>query len=146
MKKTHFILTVIGFAAGTALICCNTDREKIVGNAKENVKQADQDLKNAQAEYDKEWQQFKNSAELKINANEKSIDELKTEIKTAGRKFKAGYEKDVTVLEQKNIELKKNIREYKYEGKDKWEEFKRGFNRDMDIVEKALKDLFAAKD
>ncbi len=146
MKNKYFILTVIGLIAGSVLTGCDTNREKKVEDAKENVQQANQDLKDAQAEYEKEWQQFKSDAELKISANEKSIDELKVEIKTAGKKFKAKYEKEVAVLEQKNIELKKKISEYKYEGKDKWEEFKRGFNHDMDLVGKALKDLFAKKD
>ena len=103
-------------------------------------------MKEAQAQYEKDWQQFKSDAELKISANLKSIDEFKAEIKKASKKFKAEYEKEVAVLEQKNIELKKTISEYKYKGKDKWEEFKRGFNNDMDVVGKALKDLFTKKD
>ena len=76
-------------------------------DAKENVKQANQELKEAQAQYEKEWQQFKSDAELKIDANQKSIDEFKVEIKTASSKFKAKYEKEVLALEQKNIELRK---------------------------------------
>ncbi len=146
MKNKYFILSVIGLIAGSVLTGCDTNREKKVEDAKDNVKQANQNLKDAQVEYAKEWQQFKSDAELKISANEKSIDELKVEIKTAGKKFKAKYEKEIVVLEQKNIELKKKISEYKYEGKDKWEEFKRGFNHDMDLVGKALKDFFAKKD
>lgn len=145
MKTKYFILTVTGLIAGSVFIGCNINREKKVEDAKENVKEANQDLKEAQAQYEKDWQQFKSDAELKISANERSIDTLKVEIKTASRKFKAQYEKEVTVLEQKNIELMKTISEYKYEGKDKWEEFKRGFNHDMEIVGKAIKDLFAKK-
>ena len=103
-------------------------------------------MKDAQAQYEKEWQQFKSNAELKISVNEKSIDDLKAKIKTASAKFKAKYEKEVTMLEQKNIELKKKISEYKYDGKDKWEEFKREFNRDMDVVGNAIKDIFTKKD
>jgi hypothetical protein len=98
---------------------------KNIENAKENAKEADQKLINAQDQEEKDWQQFKNEAELKIATNEKS-DELKAEIKTAFVKFRTNYEKEVVVLEQKYIELKKKIREYKYEGKDKWEEFKMG--------------------
>ena len=99
-----------------------------------------------QDQYEKDWQQFKNEVESKIAANEKSIDEFKAEMKTASSKFRTKYEKEVVVLERKNIELKNKIREYKYEGKDKWEEFKKGFNRDVDIVGKALKNIFAKKD
>jgi hypothetical protein len=47
---------------------------KKVEDAKENVIEANQDLKEAEAQYEKEWQQFKSEAELKIDANQKSID------------------------------------------------------------------------
>jgi len=146
MKNKCFILAVIALIAGSVTTGCSTNREQKVENAKENVRQANQDLKDAQAEYLKEWQQFKNDVELKISANEKSINEFKEEIKRASPTFKAKYEKEVVVLEQKNIELKKKITEYKYEGKDKWEEFKRDVNKDMDIVGNAIKDLFTKKD
>ncbi len=138
MKNKYFILTVIAFTAGAVFTGCS--------GSKENVNQANEDLKVEQAQYDKEWQQFKSDAEVKINDNETSIDKFKVKIKTASADFKTKYEKEVTVLEQKNIQLKKKISEYKYEGKNKWEQFKRGFNQDMDIVGKAIKDLFAKKD
>jgi len=146
MKNKNFILIVLLSISVIALISCNVDREGKVEDAKENVMEANQDLKEAQALYEKEWQQFKIEAELKIDANQKSIDELKAEIKTASSKFKAKYEKEVLALEQKNAELRKSINEYKYEGKDKWEEFKKEFNRDVDVVGNAIKDLFSKKE
>lgn len=144
MKNKYFILAIIVLIAGSVFTGCNNNQKK-VDAAKENVKQANQELKDAQAKYEQEWQQFKSDAELKISANEKSINEFKAKMKTEGTKFKAKYEKEVAVLEQKNIELKKKISEYKYEGKDNWEEFKRDFNRDIDIVGNAIKDIFAKK-
>jgi predicted nucleic acid-binding Zn-ribbon protein len=146
MKNKYFILTFIVLIAGSVLTGCNSNREKRVEDAKENVKQANQDLKDAQTDSISDWQQFKNDAEIKISANEQRIAEFKVKIKTTSKEFKAKYDREITVLEQKNVELKKKINEYKYEGKDKWEEFKQGFNHDMDVVEKALKDIFAKKD
>jgi hypothetical protein len=146
MKNKNFILTVIMLIAGLVLTGFYLNRDQKVEDAQDNGKQANQGLKNAKTGFDKEWQQFKNDAELKINANEKRIVEFKVKIKTAGNKFKAKYDKEIVALEQKNIELKKKISEYKYESKDKWEEFKQGFNHDMVAVGKALKDLFAKKD
>ena len=146
MKNKYFILTVMGLIAGAIVTACSVSKEKSLENSKENVQQANEDLKVAQAQYDKEWQQFKSDAEVKINDNETIIDKFKVKIKTASTDFKAKYEEEVVVLEQKNVELKKKIVEYKYEGKDKWEQFKLGFNQDMDIVGKAIKDLFAKKD
>ena len=145
MKSKYSSLAVILIIAGAILTGCNVNREKKVEDAKENVNQANQELKEAQAEYDREWQQFKTDAEFKIDANQKRIDELKLEIKTASKKFKAKYEKEIIADEQKNIELRKKIADYKYEGKDKWAEFKLEFNRDVEIVGKSLSDIFTKK-
>jgi hypothetical protein len=109
-------------------------------------KSNNQDMMDAQTKYEKEWQQFKSDAEVKISANEKKINEFKEEMKATSAKFKAKYENQVLTLEQKNIELKKKLNEYKYEGKDKWEEFKREFNADVDIVGNAINDIFSKKD
>ena len=146
MKNKYFILIALLSISGIVLTSCNVDREKKVEDAKENVIEANQDLKEAQALYEKEWQQFKSEAELKIDANQKSIDELKAETKIASNKFKAKYEKEVIVLEQKNAELRKSINEYKYEGKDKWEEYKRDFNNNMDVIANGIKDFFSEKE
>lgn len=138
MKNKYFILAIIVLIAGAVFTSCS--------GSKENVNQTNEDLKVEQAQYAKEWQQFKSDAELKINDNEQKIDELKLKIKTARIDFQTKYEKEVTVLEQKNTDLKKKISEYKYEGKDKWEQFKQEFNRDIDIVGNAIKNIFTKKD
>ncbi len=141
MKNKYFILAGILLIAGSLLIGCDNNRE----NAKEKVQQANQEMVDAQAQYDKEWQQFKNDAEIKINANQKNIDDFKTAMKTTNKKFRAKYENQVLTLEQKNIELKKNLNEYQYVGKDNWEKFKQDFNNNMDSVGNALKGLFEKK-
>ena len=146
MKNNHIILIVLLSILGILLMGCDVNREKKVEDAKENVNQANQDLKEAQAQYEMEWQQFKSDAEFKIDANQKSIDEFKAEMKTASKKFRDKYEKEVLTLEQKNAELRKSISEYKYEGKDNWEEFKRDFNNNMNVIGNAIKDLFSKKE
>lgn len=145
MKNQYFIVFTIGLFLVSSFIGCNINREQKVENAKTNLKEAEQDLKDAQAQYENDWQQFKAKVELKISVNEKSIDTLKTEIKTASKKFRTRYEKEVLALEIKNNGLKKKIAEYKYDGKDKWEEFKRAFDIDVNIVGTAVKDLFTKK-
>jgi len=146
MKNRYFLLTVTMLIAGFVLTGFYMNGDKYVKNYQDKEKQANQGMKKEKTKFDKEWKAFKANAEVKINANEKRIGEFKVKIKTASKEVKADYDKEITVLEQKNVELKKKINEYKYEGKDKWEEFKQGFNRDMDIVGKALKDLWAKKD
>jgi hypothetical protein len=99
-----------------------------------------------QAQFEKEWQQFKSDTELKIDANQKQIDDIKAAMQTTTAKFKAKYENRVLTLEQKNIELRKNLNNYKYAGKDNWEDFKRDFNREVDTVMVALNEIFQNKE
>lgn len=142
MKNKHFILVAILLIAGSLFTGCDNNRE----NAKEKVKQANQEMADAQAQYEKEWQQFKSDTELKINANQKNIDDFKTAMKKTSKKFKAKYDNEILTLEQKNIELQKKLNDYKYEGKDNWEKFKQEFNNNIDSVGNALKGLFEKKD
>jgi hypothetical protein len=142
MKTNYFILAALMLVAVTLFIGCDYSREKKVENAKENAQQADYELEKAQIEYEKEWQQFKTDAEFRIRTNENRIAEFKNQIKTAKGEFKAKYEREVSLLEEKNIELKKKLSEYKYEGKAGWTEFKEGVNRDLDAVGTALNDFF----
>lgn len=146
MKIKYLILTITVLIAGSILTGFNINRDKIVKDLQDINKQANPGLKKAKTGFDKDWQEFKSNAELKINANEKRIGEFKVKIKTSSKEVKAKYDKEVIVLEQKDIDLKNKINEYKFESKDKWEEFKRVFNNDMEVVGKSIKDLFAKKD
>jgi hypothetical protein len=141
MKNKYFLFAILLLIAGALLTGC----EKTSENAKEKVSQANQDMADAQAQYEKEWQQFKSDTELKINANQKNIDDFKTAMKKTNKKFRAKYENQVLTLEQKNIELQKKLNDYKYEGKDNWEQFKQKFNYDIDSVGNAIKGLFEKK-
>jgi flagellar motility protein MotE (MotC chaperone) len=142
MKNKYFILTIFLLFAGSVYTSCENNRE----NAKDDVKQANQAMIEAQAQFEKEWQQFRNDAELKIEANQKKIDDFNEAMKATSEKFKAKYENEVLTLEQNNIELKKNLNNYKYEGKDNWENFKKRFNNDVDSIEIAISGLFKEKD
>jgi len=146
MKNKYFILAAVVLISGFLLTGINFAQATKVETAKEKVKAAKIELKDAQAESDKEYRQFKADVDLKIAANEKSIAEFKVKIKTANEKYKIKYEKKIVVLEERNTELKKRISDYKYEGKDQWVIFKRGFNRDLKAVGKGIKDLFSKKD
>jgi hypothetical protein len=142
MKNKNFILLAIVLIIGLLLISCEKSRE----NAEEKVKQANQDMLDAQAQFEKDWMQFKSDAEVKISANEKKIDEFKVAMKTTSKKFKAKYENTILTLEQKNIELQKKLNNYQYEGKENWVKFKQEFNNDMDSVGNVINDIFSKKD
>ncbi|RPI65445.1 MAG: hypothetical protein EHM44_00520 [Ignavibacteriales bacterium] len=142
MKNKYFILAGSLLIAGLFFIGCTDNRD----NAKDNVEQANQDMIDAQVQFEKDWQQFKSNAELRINSNQQKIDDFKVAMRSTSTKFKAKYENEVLTLEQKNIELKKKLNDFKYERKENWEEFKTTFNNDMDVVGNALNDIFSKKD
>jgi len=144
MKTNYFITLVILLFAGSVFSGCESNQEN-VADAKKEFKIAKQDLKEARAEYDKEWQQFRTNSDLKINVNQKGIDDFKVKLRTASTSFKSKYENEIMSLEEKNLELKKRISEYNFQGKDNWEAFKREFNHDLDATEKALKDVLNQK-
>jgi DNA repair exonuclease SbcCD ATPase subunit len=139
MKKKVFTFALMGCMAGIFLAGCGKTSEQKIEGAK-------QDLEQAKADYQAEWQAFKTESEQKIEANEKRIDAFKEKMEKAGTKAKAKYNKAVAELEQKNRDLKKKLEEYKDEGQGKWEEFKTNFNNDMDAVGKTMTDLFKDND
>jgi len=141
MRNKYFIIAIFLLIAGSVFTGCENNQD----TAKEEVKKANQDMIDAQTQFEKEWQQFKSDTELKIDANQKQIDELKVAMKTTSAKFKTKYENKVLTLEQKNIELRKQLNDYKYAGKDNWEEFKKDFNNEVDTVVVALDDIFKNK-
>ncbi|KUO60085.1 hypothetical protein APF79_10120 [bacterium BRH_c32] len=141
MKNKYSILAAILLIAGSLITSCDSNGD----NAKEKVTQANKEMVDAQAQFEKEWQQFKSNIEVKQNANQKNIDDFKTAMETTSRKFKAKYQNEVLTLEQKNIELQKRLNNYKYEGKENWEKFKQDYNNDIDSVGNALKSLFEKK-
>jgi hypothetical protein len=106
--------------------CEKTSEQKVEG--------ANQELKEAKADYRAEWQKFKTNSEEQIKVNEDRIDAFKAKMEKANRKTKAKYNTAVAELEQKNRDLKRKLEEYKDEGDSKWQEFKTNFSHDMDGV------------
>jgi hypothetical protein len=146
MMNNIVTFAVVGLVAGMLFTGCEKSSEQKVAGAKENLGEAKQDLKDAQAKYLAEWQTFKRESDSTIAVNEKRIDAFKEKMGKASTKVKAKYSKEVAELEQKNHDLKKKLDEYKDEGQSKWEEFKTNFNRDMDAIGKTMKDLFKDND
>jgi transcription-repair coupling factor (superfamily II helicase) len=145
MKTKYVALVTTLLIAGSLFIGCEKSPEEKADQSAENVKEASQEMKDAQAQYEKEWKQFKDDAELKISTNEKKIDAIKTEMGKTGPEFKAKYENTVLTLEQKNIELRKRLNDFKYDGKNKWEDFKTLFNQDIENVGNAINNVFPEK-
>lgn len=149
MKNSIFnFALLISFTSALFFTGCQTPAQK-VEDAKTNVDNANQDLKDvkkdAMAEEqkmadEKEWTDFKVASEMKIKDNETRITELKAEMKKSGKKLDAAYEKKIVAEEEKNKALETRMTAY-HTGQSDWAEFKREFNHDMDELGQALKDL-----
>jgi len=135
-------ITVIGCMAGALVSGCDKTSERKVGDARESIGQAKEELKDARTAYLAEWETFKHESALAVAENEKRIDAFKAKMDKAGTKVNAKLSKEVALLEQKNRDLKAKLEEYKDEGQGKWEEFKTNFKHDMDGVGKTMSDLF----
>jgi len=140
MKKAFLVLAASVFITGAFLTSCNSPSKK-VENAEDNVKEANQDLDKANAEYLADIESYRKEAADKIAANNRSIAEFNVRIENEKKDAKADYKKKIAALEQKNSDMKKKMDEYKAEGKDKWEAFKIEFNHDLEEIGKAFKDL-----
>ena len=141
MKTKYLILAGSLLIAGLFFTGCTDNRD----NTKDNVEQVNQDMIDAQRQFEQDWQEFKSNAELRINSNQQKIADFKAAMKSTSNRFKAKYENEVLTLEQKNIELRKQLNDFKYERKENWEVFKTTFNNDMDVVSNPLNDLFSKK-
>jgi serine phosphatase RsbU (regulator of sigma subunit) len=149
MKKIILTLAVAtAFLTVTILTGCQSSVQK-EASARDNVKEAKQDLKKVQAdaneeaqklEKEQEWETFKSDAEITIRNNEIRIGELRVKLRKEGKILDPMYEKKIETLEQQNKDLKKRIEDYEKNQSD-WEIFKREFNHDMDELGKALKGL-----
>ena len=131
--------------AGTELISCNTSAEK-VEKAEDEVKVANENLDEANAEYLADVEQFKLETNQKIADNAKSIADFNAGIATDKKLAKAEYKEKIAALELKNTDMQKKMADYKADGKDGWAKFKEEFNHDMDELGKALKDFTVKND
>ena len=141
MKSKNVVIVTIVLVGVFLFLGCNEKQE----TAKQDVKDANEDMMEAKVQYENEWEQFKSNVESAINTNEQRIADLKKEMESTSDEFKTKYENKILTLEQKNIELKKRLNEYKYDGKENWEQFKREFDNDIDSLEKSLNEIFEKK-
>lgn len=140
MQKSILIITACAILTGANLTSCNTPAQK-VDSAQNDVAEAKEDLKEAREEYLMEIENYRKETAARIDANNQSITEFNERIKDEKNEAKAGYEKQIAELEQKNNNLEKRMDDYKADGKDNWVIFKKEFNKDMDNLGQAFKDL-----
>ncbi|MEI7660839.1 MAG: peptidase M23 [Bacteroidota bacterium] len=140
MKKSILVLAACTLLAGAMMTGCNTSA-KNVENAQDNVVKANKELEQANKEYIADMANYRTETAARIAENDRTIAEFKAGIEHQKRAARAGYNKKIALLEQKNAEMKMKMENYKEEGKDKWQVFKAEFSHDMDELGKAFKDL-----
>ncbi len=142
------MLAITAFASGISIVGCKSNTEE-KENAIENVNEANQDLKEVEADQtsdqitkanDEEWQTYKAESNETIMANETRIKELRKAMDKPGSTFDKSYAKSIDALEDKNTALKERINNYENNQTD-WESFKREFNSDAEGIADAFKDL-----
>lgn len=157
MKKQ----TIIVFVVSSILFSCNPSSIKEVNEAKENLTEAKDELKDAKANEKEdvkakeiaEWRHFKNEADSAIASTEKEIKKLDARMQAAGKtqkqELKVDYDKAVTDLEtlkeklhKQSVEFENDVKNFDNNVSEKNQSFKREFKHDMDEFGKSFKDLF----
>jgi hypothetical protein len=135
--KTIFGLAIVLMVV---LMSCEPSAKK-VEKAQENLNQAEADYKQNQIDSVADYVAFRDASEARIDANDKAIAQLKSNMKSSSKKWQAEDQKLIDELELKNIAMRRKIEIYREEGKDKWLDFKQEFNHDMDELGDAIKGL-----
>ena len=133
------MIMVIIFAT-LVLVSCKTAQQK-EDTAKQNVVDANQDLRNTEVSNASDWKVFKAESQTKIIQNDAKIAELKVKMNQPGNTFDGIYRTRIEKLEAKSAELKKQLNGYDGNPSE-WETFKSDFNRDMNEIGGNIKDLF----
>ncbi|WP_298393556.1 hypothetical protein [Flavobacterium sp.] len=141
MKNYIYKLMVFTSIAALLFVGCNNspkDKEVDLENAKEDVTDAEAALQQSKLDSVADYNSFKESIALKLDENQRQIDEMKVTINASKDSNKAMYEKELAKLEEKNATLKAKIQNYEQGPAEEWELFKQEFNNDMDDLGKSI--------
>ncbi len=153
MKKITGILTA-SLAVVILISSCNDASKKDMSDASKNLKEANNDVKEAviatndtaKANAISNWNAFKNESEGTIAGMEKQITSLEGKITKANNKekekLKANLEKKKEKLQQRNTEFENDKDKFDAAVVSKNQSFEREFKHDMNELGTALKDLF----
>lgn len=147
MKKNILKLVVLMSFMGLLLVSCNNSpkaKEGELENAQEDVVDAEAALQQSKLDSVSDYNTFKSSIELKLDENQRQIDDMKATINASKDSNKAMYTEQLAKLEEKNEELKAKLQDYDQQGtSEKWELFKVEFNNDMDDLGKSISNMAA---
>ena len=140
MKKNILTFALTGVMAMTAFALAAQESPK-AAEARKEVAEATEDLKEAKTDSAADYQKFKKEAEIKIRGNQIKIAALKAKQTNETKEIREKYRKKVLILEQKNNQLENRIKKSDSTKTTMWGAFKRHFSQDMEELSEAFKDL-----
>lgn len=129
------LTSVLVLLAGIFFASCSTSSEQKVKNAKD-------DLEEANEAYMEEMENYKAEKWAIIKANEVALADFKADSEKEGTTMSQEYEELIADLEARNEAMKVKLKDYEDEGETKWKSFKKEFSHDMDELGTAFKDIF----
>jgi hypothetical protein len=145
MKKYILKSILLTAIASLMLVGCNNspkEKEVELEDAQEDVIDAKVALQQSKLDSINDYNTFKNSIELKIDENQKQINEIAIKVDRSNDKNRAANVKELAKLEEKNQELKTKLNEYDQQGTaEKWELFKVEVNNDIDELGKSISNM-----
>lgn len=140
MKNLILIPAISILMIGASLTGCNSAAEK-VENAETKVNEADENLDKAYKEYLEEVVRYREEKAEYLAANQKSIEEFKSQIREERNDLSVEYLAKISDLEKRNAAMKIKMDNYKESGKEKWILFRDEFTHDMQELSQAVKNL-----
>ncbi len=138
MKKKILTLTALVMVTGFTAF---SQEDKKAKEARKDVAEAKQDLKEARIDSAADFQKFKKDAETIIAENKTKISDLKIKKIDGSKEDKQKYDKKIAALEKRNNELRKKIETCDSTKTSMWTSFKQEFNHDMNELGLAIKDI-----
>jgi hypothetical protein len=140
MKKTIYTISTLLLIILSIFTACNTPA-KNVENSADAVIEANEELNEANKNYEEDLAKYKQETYQKLSENEQSAANFRARIATEKKEAKEDYDIKIAELERRNSDMKKRMEDYKGDSKEKWESFKNEFNNDMNELGTAFKNL-----
>lgn len=138
-----------GICLSILMISCQKPAEKVEA-ARDNVVDANQNLKEAKrearAEWQEDWLKIKRDNDKEIADNERRIIDLRKEVNDIDMRYRAKYTTRIDELETKNNQLRDRVDNAKDEGDIAWVQFKKDTKQDLADLKVSLKDITIKND
>ena len=143
--KTYIIKTILTTSIiGLFMTSCNnspTAKEEDVKEATQDLIDAEADLDQAESDSISDFNTFKESIQLKLVENQKVIDDLKLKITSKGKVERDIDEVEINKLEKRNTDLRLKIENYEQGPEQKWALFRVDFNNELDDLGKSISEM-----